>query len=638
MNFNGPQILLAEYITYSIDKNIPTNMNSRRQVKVLWVMRDDGDMTEPMNIMLLSALGKQNAPWRSSYLGLLERDNINSMIRDISPDIIAGSAITGSHMAYIETFREIKREFGKNIFTILGGPYCTTYPTVIHEESCLDAIGVFECDNAWVEFLDAFEQNADDIHEIPNILTKENWENALVYRNGVTEISKDFYRNRRSDLDNLPYLDRELIYENTVFKNRFKRTHMAGRGCPFRCTYCFERDWNKSYKGKGGLLQRYSPDRFCQELLSVGKKYDTRFWKFYDDVFPTFPGDMDWLEEFATIYPRIVGLPFHCLTRCDLVYRQPKVLELLKKAGIASLTMSIESGNSFIRDHIITRDMSEEQIRFSFKLANKLKIHTFANTILGIPGPILPQEGEPTFDDQLVEIISDAGHPHLLGKRGKSTINKSIEQIRMTVQGEEQYQRQVIEHLRKLGLRNQQLDYDRESCNFNIDLEVSFGEFPILHPYPRTATTRWLIDKQLFDGDFNKLHSSYQNRSPLPCFSEKEKTVQQNLALLTTFCMLFSGSQKSFVRFFSPAIKTLCLNYLSTISFPWVTKVYEQLYAISKSYMHENRVYPMRRTVREKTIFYIEMWKLDFFKQFGHGKSRHRNLRPGQTLGGPPSV
>ena len=86
-------------------------LNRQKETKVLWVMRDDGDMTEPMNIMLLSALGKENAPWRSSYLGLLERDSIASMVRAISPDIVAGSAITGSQMAYIETFRDLKKDW-----------------------------------------------------------------------------------------------------------------------------------------------------------------------------------------------------------------------------------------------------------------------------------------------------------------------------------------------------------------------------------------------------------------------------------------------------------------------------------------------------------------------------------------------
>ena len=55
---------------------------------------------------------------------------------------------------------------------------------------------------------------------------------------------------------------------------------------PFRCQYCFEQDWNKAFEGKGKLLQRYSVERFVDELEEVGAQWDTRFWKFYDDVFP----------------------------------------------------------------------------------------------------------------------------------------------------------------------------------------------------------------------------------------------------------------------------------------------------------------------------------------------------------------
>lgn len=553
--------------------------NEPQKTAVLWLVRDDGDMTEPMNIMLLSALGKENRPWRSSHVGLLERDDISKLVRDLRPQIVAASVITGSHTYYLEAFGRIKKEFGNAVFTMLGGPYCSTYPEVIKEHPFIDAIGVFECDDAWPEFLDAFERNRDDIHCIPNIITRENCDKMLSCAGSVTVVDRQFYRDRRAGFDSLPYMDRALVYDNTAFRFRYKRTHMAGRGCPFRCTYCFERDWNEIYKGKGKMLQRYSPQRFCEELAWVGRHYDTRFWKFYDDVFPTFKYDMEWLHEFADVYPRMVGLPFHCLTRCDIVARNPEVLPLLKKAGIASLTMSIESGNAFIRDHIVMRDMTEEQIRRAFGLAKKLGIPTFSNTILGIPAPLSDKKGL---------------HPH-------------------------------------------QLDYDRESCRFNIDLGVSFGEFPILHPYPRTAVTAYLMEKGWFDGDFDKLHASYQNRSPLSCFSEREKTIQQNLALLTTFCMLFSGSPNRILNYLSGPLAKICLDWLAEIPFAWATWLYEQLYTLSKSYMHEMRMYPFRKSVRERVRFWIEMAKLDIWKQFGH-KPLLRGARPGQTLGGPPSV
>lgn len=600
----------------------------KKPVRILWLMRDDGDMTEPMNIMLLSAIAQFHNPERERHLALIERDDIFSVIRDYKPDIVAASAITGAHKYYLEAFRQIKKKFGNNIFTLLGGPYCSTYPDVIARKEFLDAVGVFECDDAWSEFLHAFETQPDDIHTTLNFLTRENYEKRLEYDNGIANVRRDCYHDRRSALDELPFMDRSLIYDNTAFAHRYKRTHMAGRGCPFRCTYCFEHDWNNIYRKKGKLFQRYSPERFCTELKWVMERYDTRFWKFYDDVFPTFHQDKEWLEEFAEMYPKVVGLPFHCLTRCDLVAHNPDVLTLLKKAGIASLTMSIESGNAFIRDHIIKRDMTTEQMTFAFREAHKLGIKTFANTILGIPGPIIPATDATDFAERVEDIISEMKH----GRPEKSADELSA-YARNTKTKEAR--ENIIGSLRKVGLHATQLAYDIESVQANLDWKVSFGEYPVLHPYPRTETTRWLMEKGWFDGDFDKLHASYQNRSPLPCFTEREKAVQQNLALLGTFCMLFTGSRSFMVRTMGKPISWFALSYCIYIHAPLAVWLFEQLYALSKSYMHETRMYPIRRSLPEKIKFYREMWNLDFWKQFGNTTWFKRFRRPGHTLGGP---
>lgn len=620
-------------------------MYQKSDSRVLWVMRDDGDMTEPMNIMLLSAIGKENRPWRSSHLALLERDDVLQVVHDLKPQIVAASAITGSHKAYLEMFNGIKECYGKSIFTIFGGPYCSTYPEVIREQSCLDAVGVLECDDAWPELLDALE-NKGDINNIQNILTQENHHkflkqqsilNVLGQEQSVPFIDPKFYRNRRTDFDSLPYFDRALIYENTAFKNRYKRTHMAGRGCPFRCTYCFEEKWNKMYRGKGQLFQRYSPRRFCEELADLKVHYDTRFLKFYDDMFPTFKPDLPWLKEFAEIYPKMVGLPFHCLTRCDIVKLNPKVLYLLKQAGIGSLTMSIESGNSFIRDHIILRDMTEEEIKFSFDLARKLKINTFSNTILGIPAPKIPCIDDPNFEERVQEICEDAKFYRVVKSGKVIDFGKDFGEARKSFSDDTAWRKFVIGYLKREGLHETQSQYDRQSAQFTVDCQVSFSEFPILFPYPSTSANRYLIHKGYFDGNFDKLHSSYQNRSPLDCFTEKEKSLQLNLALLVCFCTFFSGSHNRILNWLAKPVTNFFINYLAAIPYPWATWIYQQLYSFAKSYIHDTRIYAMRRSFKEKVKFYLEMWKLDVWKYF---KKRVllRGDRPGQTLGGPPSI
>ena len=428
------------------------------------------------------------------------------------------------------------------------------------------------------------------------------------------DLNPRFMRGRKTNLDNLPFMDRGLVYDNTEFLRRYKRTIMASRGCPFRCTYCFEHQWNEMYRGvkdAGPIRRFYSVDRLLAEIEDFVKRYDTRFIKFYDDVFPPFPSqkEREWHQEFCEKYPRRIGLPFHVLTRCDLVVNLLEnygmdVLMDWKKAGLASVSMSIESGNQFIRDNVILRNMTKTDIEKAFSHVWKIGLPTFSNTILGIPAPIL---SKPEEVGKQCEILSE-----LNGRRIDP---------------------------KKAGLRESYKEYDKESVCFTLAQKPGFPEFPILFPYPKTKATEWCVKIGAFDGNFGKLHESYQEVSYLDCYDSEYKKVMHNLALLGSFCALFSGSRNFMMQFLDPLVQKICLDYLAEITHPKATRFYGWLYVISKHYMHTNRTYPMKTSFRERFRFFRKLVELDFFKQFKERKKAlRRSERPGQTLGGPPSV
>ena len=66
------------------------------RIRILFGMRDDGQMTEPMNLMLLSALAKKHFDAEVG-LWVMERDDLGETLKKFRPVIVAFSGITGSH-------------------------------------------------------------------------------------------------------------------------------------------------------------------------------------------------------------------------------------------------------------------------------------------------------------------------------------------------------------------------------------------------------------------------------------------------------------------------------------------------------------------------------------------------------------
>lgn len=288
-------------------------------------------------------------------------------LRAFAPDILAYSICSPEADKSLEINRLLKRAL--NVYSVFGGAHPTFFPSFIGEDG-VDAICRGEGDLAFRDFLAAFGRG--DRDGVPNFTLKTT-------SGGVRE---NPLRPLLEDLDSLPFPDRDLIFRRSRFlANNPIKQFSASRGCPYQCSYCFNHSYNAMYRGKGRIVRTKSVGYLFREIASVREKYPMTFIKFHDDIFGADPG---WLEEFSSRYPREIGLPFLCYARPNMI--SDGYCRLLKKSGCHSVCIAFEAGDPLIRNLVLNRNLSDEQISEACEALHRhgLRIHTL--NMLGLPG------------------------------------------------------------------------------------------------------------------------------------------------------------------------------------------------------------------------------------------------------------
>ncbi len=288
-------------------------------------------------------------------------------VKSFAPDVLAYTAMSCDKPVFLEINRAMKQTTGA--LSLFGGALPTFEPDFIAEDG-IDAICLGEGDLAFRDLINNFA--TERMYETPN----------LHFKLGDGEIIKNPPGNLVADLDTLPHPDRELLMaESYLIRALPMKTFFAGRGCPFRCSYCFNETYNRMFKDKGKILRVKSVDYLLGEIKAVIRRYPTSFIKFHDDVFGVHKG---WLEEFAERYRREIGLPF-------LVYARPNMISedycrLLRLAGCHSVGTAIECGNDRIRNDVLRRNMRNAQIITAARGLKENGIKICALNMIGIPG------------------------------------------------------------------------------------------------------------------------------------------------------------------------------------------------------------------------------------------------------------
>jgi anaerobic magnesium-protoporphyrin IX monomethyl ester cyclase len=290
-------------------------------------------------------------------------DRLVKQAIEFQPDLIAFSCITNLYPYEKSISKRLKQDL--NVPFVIGGVHPSTVPDKVIEDGLFDYLCTGEGDYALLDLVTALETGGDttSIQNITAII------NDKVYKNDTRPLIQD--------LDELPFPDKSLFYDRGAFYRSL--LIMTSRGCPFKCSFCVNNFYHEIKKPhEKPVRQKTVPYsiREIQKAMNYGKPQSISF---LDDIFGIHHG---WLDEFASIYPKKVGLPFLCNTYPSMVTK--KHVALLKKSGCATALMGIQSGSPEVRSRMLRKE-TNEQIEQAVQYLSEGGIKVQAEFIFGYP-------------------------------------------------------------------------------------------------------------------------------------------------------------------------------------------------------------------------------------------------------------
>ncbi|MAG85796.1 MAG: hypothetical protein CMB97_00045, partial [Flavobacteriaceae bacterium] len=257
---------------------------------------------------------------------------------------------------------------------IWGGKYPTINPEQTLKECKADFACIGEGLEAFGDFLKALSSNSDNLYKIPNI-----WgiKGDTVIKNSIRPL--------KENLDDLPFVDWSIFDKSQFYKpydgNAYKSgDHMLNWGCPYHCTYCINHLYHEMYDNKYHM-RRYSVNRIIEELKFLVSAYSLEFFKFHDEDFLMRP--LANLEELSNAYRKEINLPFVIETNPKSVTKEKAAL--LKNMNCVSASVAIESGDTYMRQEILGRVDSEEDVISAFGSLNEVGIRTSSFNMFALP-------------------------------------------------------------------------------------------------------------------------------------------------------------------------------------------------------------------------------------------------------------
>lgn len=299
-------------------------------------------------------------------------DVVEEYIEEFDPGLVCFTSVYSVY-EFIATVAAGVKKRHPDLFLVAGGPHATLRP-----DECLagafDAVCIGEGEQATLELVEQLESGREP-SGIANFCIKKG-----------DDVERNATRPFRADIDSIPFPDRDMWIPWTA--NPLSRPSvLAGRGCPFQCTYCSNHALRRTAGGK--YVRMRSPSNIAEEVEEYKHKFPL-LMEVYLEV-ETLGADMKWALGLASELEALntrweVPIAFGTNLRVTPNKDYEELFTALAAANFRFVNIGLESGSERVRREILKRNYSNEDIMAAVRTARKHGLQVGFYNLIGLPG------------------------------------------------------------------------------------------------------------------------------------------------------------------------------------------------------------------------------------------------------------
>lgn len=338
-------------------------------MKVLFInpstARYTRSVSVPLGLLSIASYLESKGHEVKIYDRTVDKTKAEKVFSDFAPGLVGISVMSYKSIKDALYLADLINDMSIPVF--VGGPLPSVLVKQTLKHKSIKGVSLGEGEETWAELAAAYEESSPNLNTIKGIAFNDS-DGEVVY----TE-ERDFV-----NLADLPALNWELLNVPKYFQTSYGCEKMlylyAAKGCPYSCTFCYNKNFHKCVYRKRPL------EVLLDEISHLVRTYGMDGVYFADELWCRNRKEMyDICEKLKSLNLDFV---WGCQTRIGLFEEED--FSYMYKCGCRWIFFGIESGSKAVLERI-NKKIRYDKIAETFKACRKANIACIGSFIAGFP-------------------------------------------------------------------------------------------------------------------------------------------------------------------------------------------------------------------------------------------------------------